>query len=335
MGVRKLMGLIGDKCVADEKGSGVQTTHFTMLRGKTVVVDASIYMYKFKQDGVFAELFYNFVSTMRHYGVTLVFVFDGKPSENKRTTITERREFRNNSGTQHSALVGTINSMKDQIGELEKVSGTSSLMIRKMKQDIGKLEKQAATLRRSAVSLDSKDFVVAKRILDVMGIYHVTPDHEADPLCVRFVTSGIAYACMSEDTDMFVYGCTRIIRSVNVFARKCTVYTTGTILKNLGTPHTTFQAITFMAGNDYGKTNHGIHDAFKVRHKCKSDDQFIEYVKSILANSGLSYQSMIDEYNVSSCEGDIDGYARTHHSLRCEWPCVKEVMRDYGFIYVS
>ena len=329
------MRFIGDKCVVDEKGSGVQTTHFNTLRGKTIVVDASIYMYKFKQDGVFAELFYNFVSTMKYYGMTPIFVFEGRPSESKRSTIAERREFRNTSEVQRNTAVERLENMKRELNEIMGIPTTSSLAIRKLKQDIGQLERHAVSLRKSAVSLEWGDFITAKKILNAMGIYHVTPVNEADPLCVKFVTSGIAYACMSEDTDMFVYGCTRIIRSVNVFTRKCIMYTTGTILKNLGTPHETFRAITFMAGNDYGKTQYGVHDAFKTRHKCENDLKFIEHVRSILDAAGSSYEAMIGEYNMSSCEDDIVGYIKGHHSLRCDHSHVKEVMRDHGFIYVS
>lgn len=335
MGVRRLMRFIGDKCVIDEKGSGVQTMHFNTLRGKTIVVDASIYMYKFKQEGVFVELFYNFVSTMKCYGLTPIFVFDGKPPATKQTTISERRGCRNASEARCKVVVKKIENMKQELTEILKAPITSTLMIRKMKQDIAQLEVQAISLRKSAISLTYTDFAMAKKILDVMGVYHVTPDHEADPLCVRFVTSGIAFACMSEDTDMFVYGCNRIIRSVNVFARKCIMYTTGTILKKLETSQETFRAITFMAGNDYGKTRYGIQDAFKTRHKCGDDVQFIEHVKSSLIDSGLSYEAMIDAYNMSSCEYYIVKYTKSHHSLRCDRSCVKECMREYGFIYVS
>ena len=36
---------------------------------------------------------------------------------------------------------------------------------------------------------------------------------EADELCAKLVIKRYAYACLSEDMDLFVYGCNKIMRN--------------------------------------------------------------------------------------------------------------------------
>ena len=334
MGVRKLMRLIGEKCTQDGPRSGSQSIHFTMLRGKTIVVDASIYMYKFKQDGVFAELFYSFVSTMKHYGITPIFVFDGKPSGNKTQTLSTRKDVRVSSTTQYDRCVGELTVLKDELDIATNTPGTSSLALRDMKQSIVRMTHKIGLLRKASVVLTGADFAVARTILDAMGVFHTTPSYEADPLCAKFVISGMAYACMSEDTDMFVYGCTRVIRSVNVVARKCMLYTTGDIMRTLGVSLRVFRAITFLAGNDYGQNMGGFDKAYNVWKGMKDVDAFIHHTTKVLGETDVSYVEMNDEYDMSMCDDAVHAYSKERHSLRCERSVVHSVMRNHGFIYV-
>ena len=318
----------------DEPRSGVKSMHFTSLHGKTIVVDASIYMYKLKQDGVFSELFYSFVSTMKHYGITPIFVFDGKPSGNKTPTIDGRRDARASSTTQYELCVRELVALKNELDVATKSPTTTSLKVREMKQNVDRLERKIALLKKASVILTSYDFKVARKILDAMGVFHVTPTSEADPLCAKFVISGVAYACMSEDTDMFVYGCTRVIRSVNIAARKCILYTSGDIMRTLGVSLNVFRAISFLAGNDYGKNMGGFDKAYSIWKEMKSSDEFIRHTSSVLAKTDVSYTEMDDEYDMSLCEEYIQTYNKEKHSLRYERSVVHSVMRDHGFIFV-
>jgi 5'-3' exonuclease len=292
-------------------------------------------MYKLKQDGVLSELFYTFVSTMKHCGITPIFVFDGKPSGNKSQTLDGRRDVRASSVTQCERCVGELAVLKNELSIATESPTTTSLKLRDMKQCIDRMERKVAMLKKASVVLTRTDFAIARKILDAMGVFHITPISEADPLCAKFVISGVAYACMSEDTDMFVYGCTRVIRSVNVSARKCIVYTTGDIMRTLGVSLKVFRAISFLAGNDYGKNMGGFDKAYSVWKRMQDSDEFIRHTSNVLAKSDVSYAEMDDEYDMSLCDAYIQTYNKDKHSLRCERSVVHSVMREHGFVFVS
>jgi 5'-3' exonuclease len=62
------------------------------LAGKRIAIDVSIYLYKFTGDGALLENMYLMLSIFRHYRITPVFVFDGKPPDEKRELLDQRKE---------------------------------------------------------------------------------------------------------------------------------------------------------------------------------------------------------------------------------------------------
>jgi hypothetical protein len=54
------------------------------LANKTIVIDISIYMYKYQTDGTLIENIYLMLSLFKHYRIIPIFIFDGKPPIEKR-----------------------------------------------------------------------------------------------------------------------------------------------------------------------------------------------------------------------------------------------------------
>ena len=57
------------------------------LRGKTIVIDASIYMYRFQTDNSLIEGIYQMVALLEHCKIKPIFVFDGPPPPEKADTL--------------------------------------------------------------------------------------------------------------------------------------------------------------------------------------------------------------------------------------------------------
>ena len=62
------------------------------LRGKTLAVDASIYMYRFQTDNNLIDGIYQMVALLRHCEITPIFVFDGPPPPEKAETLKKRKQ---------------------------------------------------------------------------------------------------------------------------------------------------------------------------------------------------------------------------------------------------
>ena len=64
----------------------IKEQHLQSFTGKTISVDVSIYLYRFKEMGNLLENIYLMCSIFRHYNITAIFIFDGKPPNIKNET---------------------------------------------------------------------------------------------------------------------------------------------------------------------------------------------------------------------------------------------------------
>ncbi len=87
MGISRLNYFLQHSCP-----NGIHPIHLKTLSGKTLAIDTSIYLYKFKAKGCIIENMYLMCSIFKHYNITPIFVFDGKPPDNKGNCLQERRE---------------------------------------------------------------------------------------------------------------------------------------------------------------------------------------------------------------------------------------------------
>ena len=60
--------------------------------------------------------------------------------------------------------------------------------------------------------------------------------------------------CMSEDMDMFVYGCTRVLRGFDLTERTLILYEMDLILKELKMDQLQFRENIFTTGTDYNNS---------------------------------------------------------------------------------
>ena len=67
----------------------IKEQHLQHFNGKTISVDISIYLYRFKEMGNLLENIYLMCSIFRYYNITAIFIFDGKPSNIKVSLATD------------------------------------------------------------------------------------------------------------------------------------------------------------------------------------------------------------------------------------------------------
>ena len=88
MGIKDLNRFLLTRC---SKTSIQKQLSLSELRGKTLVIDASIYIYKFIESNSLLENMYLFISILRDYEIIPVFIFDGKPPPEKKELLYQRR----------------------------------------------------------------------------------------------------------------------------------------------------------------------------------------------------------------------------------------------------
>lgn len=275
MGIRYLNRFLLNNC----SHQSIHKICLKYLYGKTVVVDTSIYMYKFMEKGALLENMYQMISIFRKYNIIPVFVFDGKPPKEKKDLLIQRKTEKMEAEIKYNELKTQLDNVVNNGEESEPE-----------KEDI---ISEMETLKKKFVRLRETDIQIIKQLITFYGIMYIESYGEADQLCAYLVKNNYAWACVSDDMDMFAYGCSRVLRHVSLIQHTGILYETEEILCNLEIPFSDFRDILILSGTDYN-----IHNQKTLQ---ETMDLYKKYMKTV-ANTEVS----INFYNWLVCEGYLD-----------------------------
>lgn len=229
MGIECLTKYINEHCK-----SCYYKKSLKFLYNKIIVVDISIYLYKFKQSGNLIEKLYLMCSKFRQYNIIAIFVFDGKADTNKTDCLQERRNERKKYKKEYDLLKEKLEQ------ELDYLDKNNELQL-KLKQ-----------LEHKLITITKKDIVSAKSLFDIMGFQCIQSPYESDIMLSSLMYNyPKIWGCMTEDSDLFVYGCKRVIKYFNPHKTTITIYNTESILFSMNINWKEFQVICLLAKNDY------------------------------------------------------------------------------------
>lgn len=258
MGIPKLNKYLTDRC----SNKCIKKTHLSKLSGKILVIDTSIYMYKFISHGDLLEDMYLFISILLSYSITPIFIFDGKPPPEKKELLLKRNDDKKKAEIEYNILNDELSNVKSD-KEQEKIMSEMLL------------------LKKKCIRLKDKDIREVKILMECYGVTYFNAKNEADELCAYLIKNNIAYGCISDDMDMFIYGCKYIIRHMSLLNHTIIVYDYNEICKSLNKSGEEFKEILLLSGTDYDITCHNnIYDVFKWHDEFKKsgEDDFYNYV---------------------------------------------------------
>jgi 5'-3' exonuclease len=270
MGIKDLNKFLRKECK-----SAVKQVHLSGLFGKTVVIDISIYMFKFTEDGGLVENIYLMLSVFRHYNITPIFIFDGKSPTEKKELIQQRRNNRLENEKEYEKLKNALNTNKDE-EEKQEI---------KCNMDV---------LKKKIIHIGKKDFENVKKIIHSFGAVYYEALGEADELCAFLTIKEQAWACLSEDMDMFVYGCTRVIRYLSLLNHTCVLYEQKEILNELRITQKEFTEICVLSGTDYNIHNKtSLSKTLNLFKSYKNKKTTMEFYEWLRENTNY-----IEDYNL-------------------------------------
>lgn len=236
MGIRNLNRFIQHKCP-----SASSRVHLRDLSGKRVAVDTSIYMYRYSGEGALLENMYLMASVFRHYNIHAVFVFDGMPPPQKTDVIEKRKKKKDEAQKQYDALVKLTKEKKDApAGHI-----TTS--------ELDDIEETMRELKKQFVRLRDCDISSVKELLVSFGFATIDAEGEADALCAKLSIKKRVDAVLSDDTDMFVYGCPVVLRNISLLNHSVIRYDTAGILKTLQLTQHDLKMMCVVSGTDYSQ----------------------------------------------------------------------------------
>ena len=317
MGIRNLNKFMSSECNAD----AIKKIHLSTLAGKSVAIDASIYLYRFIGEDRLMEQFYLMISIFRHYNIVPIFVFDGAAPKEKQALLKERRE------TKHRA--------EEKYKEIEKQLATAEN--RDEKQD---LELEMVKLKKEFIRVKDADICKVKSLLNSAGICWTDAPGEADVLCAQLIHTGRAYACLSEDMDMFAYGCGRVLRHISLIKHTVLLYDLREILHQLCMTMTEFREVLVLSGTDYNNDNTtNLKDSMALFHRYKKEEvpTFYEWLK-VNTNYIKNYDVLKITYDMFDVIKNINDDHVKSIAIENREKNNEELaknLEDDGFIFVS
>ena len=235
MGIQSLT-----KLITQHSPDSINHVNLFTLKGKRVAIDTSIFIYKClinirykgdylrNSDGKIMSHIYgifNKAVLLKSYGIEPIFIFDGKPPDEKSHVL----ELRN----------------KKVKESKEKMNSTSNL------EEKMKYEKSTVRITKEYI----KDL---EELFNKMGIDYIHANGEAEAYAAELCRISYVDAVMSEDMDTLVYDCPMLIRAC--IDKKCkkkdmvTVFNFENIKKDLDMDIQTFTDLCILCGCDYCPT---------------------------------------------------------------------------------
>ena len=227
MGIKNLNRFLRENCTK----KSINKIHLKQFANKIIVIDTSIYLYRFLSDGALLENMSIMISIFKSYKITPVFVFDGKPPPEKKQLLIQR--LMEKKEAEEKFL--NIQSCIDTVTEDEKIS-----MLIEMDK-----------LKRQFIRVTEDDIRKTKDLMDIHRITYYESPGEADELCAYLVKSRKAWGCLSDDMDMFLYGCPYVLRNISLIHHTVLFYNTRKILSDLEMSEKEFCQIMVLSGTDY------------------------------------------------------------------------------------
>ena len=258
MGIKGLTGLI-QKYAPDS----VETINLHTLSGKTLAIDASLFIYKMafsvktsKEGKGYGHIIGIFQKTINYLavGIEPIYVFDGKPPEAKNNVLKSRRD-----------KSEALKKLMDESEDKEKKEKYKTQSFRMTKDDVNNV----------------------KKLLSLMGISYIQADGEAEGYASELCKMGYVDGVVTEDMDSLAFGTPLLVRSNidKTIKRKDVLSTINMekVLEGMNISFDEFLDICIMSGCDYCENIKGIgpNKSYQNIKEHKTIEKFVESYKKV------------------------------------------------------
>jgi len=327
MGIKYLNRFLKEECK-----DSIKLISLKELSGKKIAIDISIYLYKYAADNTLIENIYLMLSIFRHYKIIPIFIFDGKPPSEKKELLIKRQINKKESEEEYKNLKKQL-ELNPNMDEIEKQEIMNNMDL----------------LKKKFIQISKEDIESVKNLIRAYGATYFDAPCEADELCALLALKGKVWACLSEDMDMFVYGCPRVIRYLSLLNHTVVLYDLKGILCNLGITQKELREICILSGTDYNinsdtnnKRSPDLYTTlkyFKKFHKDNNKDinEFYDWLQS-KTNYITNYDTLKNIYNMFDITTNNDSHLHIFEDIKIIngqilYDEMKEILKKDGFIF--
>ena len=235
MGIKSLNNII-----VNYTKNGEKKVHLSKFKGMRFAVDTNVYLYKYLYgksnhiDGIFFM-----INKFKKFNITPIFIFDGKPPNEKNAKIKSRKHIR-------SKLEEKLLSLKSDL-DIISIDKREALL-----EEIKNVEKKIVYVNRDVVEK-------TKELFDLMGISYINADCEAEHYCSKLCKLSLVDGVVSEDTDTIACGSKLVLRQFSNKEDMVMSYNLNNILYDLNINYNSFIDLCILLGNDYNNRPRGLN----------------------------------------------------------------------------
>ena len=318
MGIKNL-----NKFITTECPSAIKQISLFELAGKKIVIDVSIYIFKYSIDGCLIENMYLMLSLFKNYNIIPIFIFDGKRPIEKKELLDQRRDDREKLKQEYDALKYKLDT--EELPDDDKLELTTNLR----------------SLSNKLVIIKKSDFENVKKLITAFGCMYFDAPGEADELCSFLCIKGKVWGCLSEDMDMFVYGCPRVIRYLSLTNNTASLYDNKEILNILRITQDELREICVLSGTDYNinvTKSVSLYQSLNLFKRYKKSKPAVTFYMWILNNTNYieDDELLIKINKMFSLEDDVMLKHFEHTSIKrgsSDITHINELLMNEGFIF--
>lgn len=291
MGIKNLTSII-----KQHAPDGIKKVHLSEYRGRILAIDTSIYLYKYMYNGNHLEGFVRQIMRLMRNNITPLYVFDGKPPEEKKGILEDRKQKRDVLTTKKKELEDMLDSI-NKSDSPDKPTLSTGVIEEPIDSGMNQVQIKAELqkITKKIIRITSDDIRKCKELFRLFGVPYIDSDGEAEDLCSQLCKEGLVYGCMSEDTDILANGGCLFIRDFNANNDYVTEYTLSVILNNLKLTYNQFVDMCILCGCDYTNKISGIGpvNAFKYVLLYETIDEIITNIN----NNTLKKHNIPDNFD--------------------------------------
>jgi flap endonuclease-1 len=325
MGIKNLNRFLLDNC----NKKSITKIHLSKLTGKKLVIDVSIYLYKFLSENALMENMYLFISILKKYDISPIFIFDGKPPPEKKQLLIKR-------------LIDKMEAEKKYLNIKEDLLLETNE--EKKEEKIVEME----LLKKQFIRVKDDDVCKVKQLFDAYGVSYFVAPSEADQLCAYLNKIEQVWGCVSDDMDMFLYGCNYVIRHISLLNHTAVLYDRNKILADLNMSSQIFNEIMILSGTDYNINNETslnetvkwYYEYMKYSEKeIKNNKQPYSFYVWLIKHTKYikNYKLLLRTYQLFQLEKNdcLDNYKTEKNVININFEKLYNVMEKEGFLFVK
>ncbi len=286
MGLDGFLSFVKKKCP-----QVIYNDDISLFAHSTVFFDISSYIYRYiciygNQSSKWINAIFHLFLTFRKNKINIIPVFDGKPPDEKKDEIDDRKEKRNKIKNKSKSLEDIVNQVRDKDydtidqesidlffktlqsiqerseSKLKNLLKFSTISLEEKGNDIRKVsetelldvENYIFKLKSQMVYIGQTEHQKLKDLLNILGVPFAQAPEEAETYCCYQIKQGLGKAIISCDTDCFTHGADIVILKLESTGEVMYVKTEE-LLRELEMTQSQFIDFSFLIGCDYNKKN--------------------------------------------------------------------------------